>query len=83
MRLGITTAETGGMKEAITCPRPSNERPPKNITSISIVNGVDVAWRSSVREASDPATVHRQARATKPARKKPMNQAVGPVSAGT
>ena len=71
------------MNDAMTWPRPSSESPPKNITSISIVSGVDVAWRSSVREASEPATAHRQASATKPARKKAMNHAVGPDSAGT
>ena len=83
MRLGITTAETGGTNDAITCARPSRDSPPKNITSISIVSGVDVACRSSVRLASAPATAHRQARTMKPTRKKPMNHAVGPDSAGT
>jgi len=77
-RIGMRIADTGGTNDPIVRAVPSRKRAPKYMSSMSVVIGVEVDCRSSVREASAPATAHRQARARKPTTKNARNHPTDP-----
>src|SRR3954468_9220055 len=82
MRPGIATTDTIGTKEAILRAVPLRAKLAKYTSMIAVVIGEVVDWRSSVREASAPATAKRHARAKKPTVKKSTNQTAAVDSAG-
>ena len=83
IRCGISTAEAGGTYDSTVCGVPLRNADPKKIASSSIVIGVDVDCRSSVRLASAPVTAHRQAMSRNPTRKKARNQPSAPLTVGS